>query len=78
MMPCLRTSRPAFSDTFAGIAPASLPGFILAQLIGGVVGLVLVRGLFGRHATGSNAASAADLAIPKPEDQNNRKEPAHE
>jgi glycerol uptake facilitator-like aquaporin len=41
----------AFSDTFAGIAPASLPGFIAAQLVGGVVGLLLVRGLFGRVET---------------------------
>lgn len=38
----------AFSDTFAGIAPASLPGFVVAQLIGGAVGLLLVHGLFGR------------------------------
>ncbi|NUW34571.1 aquaporin family protein [Nonomuraea sp. SMC257] len=43
----------AFSDTFAGIAPASLPGFVAAQLIGGVVGLVLVHGLFGRPAAGT-------------------------
>jgi glycerol uptake facilitator-like aquaporin len=34
-----------FSDTFAGIAPASAPGFIAAQLVGGLlgIGLVLVR-----------------------------------
>jgi len=32
----------AFSDTFAGIAPGSVPGFVLAQLAGGAVGLVLV------------------------------------
>ncbi|GAA0408599.1 MIP family protein [Acrocarpospora corrugata] len=38
----------AFSDTFAGIAPASVPGFVLAQLVGGVVGFLLVQGLFGR------------------------------
>ena len=31
-----------FSDTFAGIAPASAPGFITAQLIGAAVGLALV------------------------------------
>ena len=28
----------AFTDTFAGIAPASLPGFIVAQLVGLLVG----------------------------------------
>jgi len=31
------------SDTFAGIAPASVPGFIAAQLVGGLVGFALVR-----------------------------------
>ncbi|MFF5209575.1 MIP/aquaporin family protein [Streptosporangium sp. NPDC000396] len=39
-----------FSDTFAGIAVASVPGFVLAQLAGGVIGLLLVHGLFGRPA----------------------------
>ncbi|MEU4226313.1 MIP/aquaporin family protein [Nonomuraea sp. NPDC026600] len=43
----------AFSDTFAGIAPASLPGFVAAQLIGGAVGLLLVHGLFGRPKAGT-------------------------
>ncbi|MBO3749995.1 aquaporin family protein [Streptosporangiaceae bacterium NEAU-GS5] len=37
----------AFSDTFAGIAPASVPAFVAAQLIGGLVGLVWVAGLYG-------------------------------
>jgi glycerol uptake facilitator-like aquaporin len=32
-----------FSDTFAGIAPASVPGFITAQLVGGLLGFTLVR-----------------------------------
>ncbi|MDC2947412.1 aquaporin [Streptomyces heilongjiangensis] len=36
----------AFSDTFAGIAPGSLAGFIGMQLIGGVVGLALVALVF--------------------------------
>ena len=36
------------SDTFAGIAPASAPGYIAAQLVGGALGLLLVRGFFGR------------------------------
>lgn len=35
-----------FSDTFAGIAPGSLVGFIGAQLIGAMVGLALVALLF--------------------------------
>jgi glycerol uptake facilitator-like aquaporin len=36
----------AFSDTFAGIAPGSLPGFIVAQLFGGVVGVGLLAVLY--------------------------------
>ncbi|GAA4102154.1 aquaporin [Nonomuraea soli] len=37
----------AFTDSFAGIAPSSVPGFVVAQLIGCVIGLLLVHGLFG-------------------------------
>ena len=33
----------SLSDTFAGIRPADAPGFILAQLAGGVAGALLVR-----------------------------------
>jgi glycerol uptake facilitator-like aquaporin len=44
-----------FSDTFAGIAPASVPGFVLAQLVGGTVGLGLVRTLYPDAATGAAA-----------------------
>lgn len=35
-----------FSDTFAGIAPASVPAFVLMQLIGGALALGLVRVLY--------------------------------
>jgi glycerol uptake facilitator-like aquaporin len=35
-----------FSDTFAGIAPASVPSFVLMQLIGGALALALVRLLY--------------------------------
>jgi glycerol uptake facilitator-like aquaporin len=31
-----------FSDSFAGIAPGSVPGFIAAQIVGAFIGLVLV------------------------------------
>jgi glycerol uptake facilitator-like aquaporin len=33
----------ALSDTFAGIAPASMPVFVLMQLVGGAVGLGVLR-----------------------------------
>jgi glycerol uptake facilitator-like aquaporin len=35
-----------FSDTFAGIAPASVPGFVAAQLIGGLVAIAAVGALY--------------------------------
>jgi glycerol uptake facilitator-like aquaporin len=35
-----------FSNTFAGIAPASVPGYVAAQLIGGVCAILVVRMLY--------------------------------
>jgi arsenate reductase len=35
-----------FSDTFAGIAPASVPGFVAAQLLGGACAVLAVRALY--------------------------------
>jgi glycerol uptake facilitator-like aquaporin len=46
-----------FSDTFAGIAPASVPGFLAAQLVGGAVGLGLVLALY------PDAPATADAAV---------------
>ena len=50
----------AFTDTFAGIAPASVPGFVAAQLVGLALGLALVALLFGRPAQ----ASPDDIVVP--------------
>ncbi|MBO3752706.1 aquaporin family protein [Streptosporangiaceae bacterium NEAU-GS5] len=50
----------AFSDTFAGIAPSSVPGFVVAQLFGGAVGLALIGGLYGR--TAASHLDAADIS----------------
>jgi glycerol uptake facilitator-like aquaporin len=44
-----------FSDTFAGIAPSSAFGFIAAQLLGGAVGLVLVRYFYPLRASPTRA-----------------------
>jgi arsenate reductase len=44
-----------FSDTFAGIAPASVPGFVVAQLAGGITAIVLLRTLYP-HVTPDEAA----------------------
>src|SRR3954470_6883511 len=48
-----------FSDTFAGIAPASAPGFIAAQLVGALAALGLIRVLYPRVG----AAAAAEVVI---------------
>ena len=37
-----------FSDTFAGIAPSSVPPFLLAQIVGGAIGYALVRTIYPR------------------------------
>jgi glycerol uptake facilitator-like aquaporin len=39
-----------FSDSFAGIAPGSVPGFMLAQCAGAAIGLILHRMLEPRRA----------------------------
>lgn len=39
-----------FSDSFAGIAPSSSLGFIVAQLVGGCIGYALVRYFYPRVA----------------------------
>jgi glycerol uptake facilitator-like aquaporin len=48
-----------FSDTFAGIAPASVPGFIVAQLIGAAIGLGLLVVFYP-----SAANTADDVVLP--------------
>ena len=45
-----------FSNTFAGIAPASAPGYIVAQIGGGIVGYGLIRALYP-DVTPSEAAT---------------------
>jgi glycerol uptake facilitator-like aquaporin len=35
-----------FSNTFAGIAPASVPGYVIAQLVGGLVAIAAIRTLY--------------------------------
>jgi glycerol uptake facilitator-like aquaporin len=49
-----------FSDTFAGIAPSSVPLFIAAQLVGAVVGVLVATGLYPGTAeeTDTQAPSA--------------------
>ncbi len=56
-----------FSNTFAGIAPASAPAFIIAQTIGGALAIVAVRSLY----PDVTPADAATVVVP-------HQEPTHE
>ncbi|MCW3816148.1 aquaporin family protein [Micromonospora sp. DR5-3] len=47
----------AFTDTFAGIAPTSVPGFVAAQLVGGLVAVAALAAWYP-HAEG-----AADAVV---------------
>lgn len=47
----------AFTDTFAGISPASVPGFVLAQFVGLAVGVALLAALY------PDAGDAADQVV---------------
>ncbi|BAW07544.1 MIP family protein [Nocardia seriolae] len=48
-----------FSDTFAGIAPGSVPGFIAAQVLGAALGLAVVTWLYP-----GSAAAADNVTVP--------------
>ena len=54
-----------FSDTFAGIAPSSAPSFIAAQIVGGVLAVVVIRALYPRITP----AQAADIVVPHHQSQ---------
>jgi arsenate reductase len=51
-----------FSNTFAGIAPASVPGFVVAQLIGGAGALLAIAILY----PDVTPAEAGDVVLPHP------------
>lgn len=44
-----------FSDSFAGIAPSSVPGFVVAELVGAVIGFAIHRAL---------GPAAAEVSLP--------------
>src|SRR4051812_22592193 len=50
-----------FSDTFAGIAPPSVPGFVVAQLVGGLVAIGVVRALY----PDVRPVAAAEVVVPR-------------
>jgi glycerol uptake facilitator-like aquaporin len=49
-----------FSDTFAGIAPSSVLPFIAAQILGGLLAVVLIKALY----PDVTPAEAADIIVP--------------
>ncbi len=49
-----------FSNTFAGIAPASAPAFIAAQGLGAIAGIAIIKTLY----PGISNADAADVIVP--------------
>ena len=51
----------AFTNTFAGIAPASVPVFIAAQIGGGIAGVLLIRVLY----PALTPAQAASAVVPR-------------
>jgi glycerol uptake facilitator-like aquaporin len=52
-----------FSDTFAGIAPASVPAFVIAQLVGGAVAIAVLRVLY----SDITPEEAAEVMVPHEE-----------
>ncbi len=50
-----------FSNTFAGIAPSSVPSFIAAQVVGGVLAMVVIKVLY----PDITSDQAADIMFPR-------------
>jgi arsenate reductase len=49
-----------FSNTFAGIAPASVPSFIVAQVLGGTLAFAVIKSLY----PGVTPSQASDIIFP--------------
>jgi arsenate reductase len=49
-----------FSDTFAGIAPSSVPTFVAAQVVGGLLAVVVIKTLY----PGMSPAEASEVVVP--------------
>jgi glycerol uptake facilitator-like aquaporin len=49
-----------FSDTFAGIAPSSVPAFVAAEIIGGGLAVVVIKALY----PSLTPADAAEIVVP--------------
>lgn len=49
-----------FSNTFAGIAPSSVPGYVVAEIVGGVLAFVVIKTLY----PSMTSAEAAEVVVP--------------
>jgi glycerol uptake facilitator-like aquaporin len=49
-----------FSNSFAGIAPSSVPSFVVAQVLGGVLAIMVIKCLY----PGVTPSEAADVIVP--------------
>jgi glycerol uptake facilitator-like aquaporin len=54
-----------FSDTFAGIAPSSVPSFIAAEIVGGALAIGVIKMLY----PGITSAQAAGIVVPHQQNQ---------
>jgi glycerol uptake facilitator-like aquaporin len=54
-----------FSDTFAGIAPSSVPSFIAAEIVGGALAIGVIKMMY----PGITSAQAAGIVVPHQQDQ---------
>ncbi|HET6873824.1 MAG TPA: MIP/aquaporin family protein [Acidimicrobiales bacterium] len=59
------------SNSFAGIAPSSAPTFIVAQIVGGVVGAGLIKVLY----PAITPAEASEVVMPHPADEREGADP---
>jgi len=53
----------AFTDTFAGIAPGSVPGFVVAQIVGAAAGLAVLVALYPHPERGVDQVVVPHEAI---------------
>jgi glycerol uptake facilitator-like aquaporin len=59
----------AFTDTFAGIAPASVPAYIAAQLVGGVLAVGLLTMLYPEVGRVGQPVAVPHDARPRPSER---------
>jgi glycerol uptake facilitator-like aquaporin len=60
-----------FSDTFAGIAPPSVPLFVAAEVVGGALAIAVIKVLY----PGTTPAEAAEVVVPHHPDHHSEESP---